>query len=109
LPVGKSKSVTVTGWTNSNNPHFSWDVVANVQAWEGSHKTQSNFRSPDSCHVSGATHHLTNGAHFTLTVSAVAGQAKRDRWCVVQFKSMLDPISTTGDMYHHWYVGFIER
>jgi hypothetical protein len=109
LPVGGSKSVTVTGWTNSNNPHLSWDVVANVQAWEGSHKTQSNFRSPDSCHVSGATHHLTNGAHFTLSVSAVAGQAKRDRWCVVQLKSMLDPISTTGDMYHHWYVGFIER
>ena len=65
--------MTVTGWTNSTNPHFSWDVVANVQAWEGSHKTQSNFRAPDSCHVSGATHHLTNGAHCTLTVSAAPG------------------------------------
>ena len=109
LPVHGSKSVTVTGWTNSTNPHFSWDVVANVQAWEGSHKTQSIFPAPDSCHVSGATHHLSNSAHFTLTVSAVAGQAKHDRWCVVQLKSMLDPVSTTGDLYHHWYVGFIEQ
>ena len=109
LPVHGSKSITVTGWTNSTNPHFSWDVVANVQAWEGSHKNQSNFRSPDSCHVSGATHHLTNGGKFTLTVSAVAGQARHDRWCVVQLKSMLDPVSTTGDLFHHWYVGFIEQ
>lgn len=109
LPIHGSKSVTVTGWTNSAKPHFSWDVVANVQAWEGSHKTQSIFPSPDSCHVSGVTHHLANGAHFTLKVSAVAGQASRDRWCVVQLKSMLDPVSTTGDMYHHWFVGFIEQ
>jgi hypothetical protein len=99
----------VTPWTNSTNPHFSWDVVANVQAWEGSHKTQSNFRAPDSCHVSGAAHVLTNGAHFKLTVSAVPGQARHDRWCVVQLKSMLDPVSTTRDMSHHWFVGFIEQ
>lgn len=109
LPVHGSKSVTVTGWSTATNPHSAWDVVANVQAWEGSHKTQTNFRSPDSCHVSGNTHHLTNGAHFKLMVSAVAGQAKHDRWCVIQLKSMLDPVSTTGDMFHHWYVGFIER
>ena len=109
LPAHGSKSVTVTGWTNSTNPQFSWDAVANVQAWEGSHKTQSNFRAPDSCHVSGAAHHLTNGAHFKLTVSAVPGQARHDRWCVVQLKSMLDPVSTTGDRSHHWFVGFIEQ
>jgi len=109
LPVDGSKSVTVTGWTNSTNPHFTWNVVANVQAWEGSNNTQAIFPAPDSCHVSGATHHLTNGAHFTLTVSAVPGQAKHDRWCVVQLKSMLDPVSTTGDMFHHWFVGFIEQ
>ena len=69
----RSKSVTVTGWTNSTNPQFSWTPSPTSKRGRLA-QTQSNFRAPDSCHVS-APHHLTNGAHFKLTVSAVPGQA----------------------------------
>ncbi|MGZ4256239.1 MAG: hypothetical protein ACXVRE_00510 [Gaiellaceae bacterium] len=101
---GKSKTVTVTGWSTKSLPR--WNVTADMHAWEGSSGRGGATKVPAYCSLAKSTFKVGNRGTFSLKVTAKSS-AKKNNWCVVRLVSQPVKASANGDTSHRWYVGFI--
>ena len=101
---GKSKTVTVTGWSTKSLPK--WNVTADMHAWENSSSRGGATPVPAFCSLPKTSFAVGNRGTFNLKVTA-KGSAKKNTWCVVRLVSAPVKPSANGDTDHRWYVGFI--
>lgn len=106
LTHGKSKTITVTGWSTRQLPK--WSVSADMHAWEGSSSRGGGTPAPPYCSLGKTSFKVGNGDTFNLKVTAKRS-AKMRTWCVVRLVSQPVTASANGDANHRWYVGFIIR
>jgi hypothetical protein len=101
---GKSKTVTVTGWSTKSLPR--WNVTADMHAWQGSSARGGATKVPAYCSLAKSSFKAGNRDTFKLKVTAKSS-AKKNNWCVVRLVSQPVKASANGDTNHRWYVGFI--
>ena len=104
LAHGKSKTVTVTGWSTKKLPK--WNVIADMHAWEHSSSRGGATPVPPFCSLPKTSFTIGNGGTFSLKVTA-KNSAKKNTWCVVRLVSQPVTAIANGDVSHRWYVGFI--
>lgn len=105
---GFRRSVTVTGW--STKPLPKWQVTAKLASWSGSSLLSGAAPAPRPCRLPHKTWKVVNGGSFQLEVATTAAahaEINSQPWCVVKLTSAPIVASPTGDLSHHWFVGFI--